>query len=284
MIDESPPQKTAAATLSFRSGGALLSGGVQQTSVKTTLLVAAHPDDEVIGAGARLGELGSLIIVHITDGAPKNMADAKRHGFSSREQYAQARRREMHAALAVARVAARTLDFRIADQEASQHMAEAARRLAMTIREIRPDLILTHSYEGGHPDHDACAFAVHAAVRLLAPATFPLWEFTSYHSSDVGMETGEFFGEAVGVTTVRLSPQEQAAKRRMLDCFRTQQDMLALFSTTTERYRPAPAYDFAQPPHEGPLFYELHDWGMTGQRFRELAAAAMREIGLRSGD
>jgi hypothetical protein len=48
-----------------------------------------------------------------------------------------------------------------------------------------------------------------------------------------------------------------------------------------ERFRPAPAYDFTAPPHEGKLFYECFDWGMNGARFRELAAGAMEELGLR---
>ena len=33
-----------------------------------------------------------------------------------------------------------------------------------------PTSILTHAYEGGHPDHDAVAFAVAAAVRVAGRA------------------------------------------------------------------------------------------------------------------
>ena len=35
-----------------------------------TLLIAAHPDDEVIGASTLIPRLSNLTIVHVTDGRP----------------------------------------------------------------------------------------------------------------------------------------------------------------------------------------------------------------------
>ena len=66
----------------------------------------------------------------------------------------------------------------------------------------------------------------------------------------------------------------------MLDCFVTQRAVLAAFPVGTERLRPAPDYDFIQPPHAGRLFYETFPWGMTGMRFRRLAAEALDALGL----
>ena len=59
-----------------------------------TLIVAAHPDDEIIGAGAQLPRLSQAYFLHLTDGAPKDMRDASALGFVTREAYAEARRRE----------------------------------------------------------------------------------------------------------------------------------------------------------------------------------------------
>jgi len=47
-----------------------------------------------------------------------------------------------------------------------------------------------------------------------------------------------------------------------------------------ERFRAAPVYDFTQAPHPGKLFYENFDWGMTGERWRDLAAEALNELGM----
>ena len=57
----------------------------------------------------------------------------------------------------------------------------------------------------------------------------------------------------------------------MLACFRTQADILSRFDPVVERLRPAPAYDFTQPPHPGPLNYETWGWALTGARWRQLA-------------
>jgi hypothetical protein len=66
----------------------------------------------------------------------------------------------------------------------------------------------------------------------------------------------------------------------MLDCFATQRQVLAAFPVGTERLRPAPRYDFTKAPHPGQLFYENFPWGMTGERFRQLAAEARDAPGL----
>lgn len=73
-------------------------------------VIVAHPDDETVGAGAHLArtresELGPTII-HVTDGAPRNMSDALAAGFTTREDYARARRRELLAALNLAGIGA----------------------------------------------------------------------------------------------------------------------------------------------------------------------------------
>ena len=59
-----------------------------------------------------------------------------------------------------------------------------------------------------------------------------------------------------------------------------QRAVLAPFPIGEEAFRTAPAYDFTRPPHPGRLHYENYPWGMDGARFRDLAAQALRELGL----
>src|SRR4029077_3455583 len=54
------------------------------------------------------------------------------------------------------------------DQQAAFRLAELARRLAALFAERGIAVVLTHACEGGHPDHDAVAFAVHGAARLFS--------------------------------------------------------------------------------------------------------------------
>lgn len=253
-----------------------------------TLIVAAHPDDEAVGIGAHLPRLRQAIFAHVTDGAPRNGEDATAHGFASVRDYAAARRREVADALAAAEIDRPILrELGFADQTASLHLVELTQRLVKLLRELRPAVVVTHPYEGGHPDHDATAFAAHAAVALVArgeecapPAQ--IIEMSSYHNGPGGIQTGCFLpADGIESVTIALSPAQRTLKRRIFDCFATQRDTLSYFGVEHECFRPAPKYDFAQPPHAGQLFYENYSWGMSGQQFRMLARQAQHALGLR---
>jgi N-acetylglucosamine malate deacetylase 2 len=108
-------------------------------------------------------------------------------------------------------------------------------------------------------------------------------EMTSYHAGPGGIATGRFLPAAEGSAPVllALSPEAHALKSRMLACFSSQHAMLRHFPVgAAEALRPAPVHDACRPPHPGPLFYEGFPWGMTGPRFRALAATALEELGI----
>src|SRR4029079_1057965 len=54
-----------------------------------------------------------------------------------------------------------------ADQSATHGLAQLSAMLAGALIARNITTVVTHAYEGGHPDHDAVAFAVQAAARLL---------------------------------------------------------------------------------------------------------------------
>jgi len=246
-------------------------------------LLRRPPDDETIGTGGHLFLWRDVWIAHATDGAPANLVDASAYGFTTREDYAQARRQELLRALSIAGIGPeRAIELGFIDQQCAYRLAALTRSIAGLIRRIEPEVIFAPSYEGGHPDHDSLAFAVHRACRTSRKPAPQIVEYALYHSDGGGLRTGHFLPSSVPQTTIALSPDALAIKQRMLLCFRTQQSVLAPFQSDCERFRPAPSYDFTAPPHSGDLYYEHCDWGVTGAEWRSLAGAADAELEINS--
>jgi LmbE family N-acetylglucosaminyl deacetylase len=258
---------------------------------RALLIVAAHPDDDVLGAGALLTRTSKAVVVYVTDGAPRDGADARAYGFADPAAYATARRREAEAALACAGIPqGRTLHLGIPDQGATFALERATLALEEALARFAPGLVLTHPYEGGHSDHDATAFATRAALGRYhggqsgAPPIV-LGEFASYHAADGGVARGVFMPDPERPETVfPLDERTRRLKVEMLACHATQASVLAPFPLDPERFRCAPRYDFSRPPHPGPLLYERANsgasWGIDGPRWRAEAMAVSRRLGL----
>ncbi|MBN1209537.1 MAG: PIG-L family deacetylase [Myxococcaceae bacterium] len=249
------------------------------------IVVVAHPDDETLGAGGLLQHLAGATIVHVTDGAPRDRRLLPfPPGFEiSRERYAALRRHEVTRALGLAGIPPERLHaLGAVDQEAILEVPSLAQRLVALFDELRPDTLITHPYEGGHPDHDATALAIHCALALQRHSRPLLVEAASYNAPSGRLVTGEFLrAPGTAPLTLALAPEEQARKQEMLACFTTQAGVLSLFDSSVERFRVAPRYDFTRAPHAGPLHYERLGWAMTGRHWRRLAREALDELGLR---
>jgi N-acetylglucosamine malate deacetylase 2 len=166
----------------------------------------------------------------------------------------------------------------------AEGLVSLAWELAQLFERQGAELVVTHAFEGGHPDHDAVAFAVHAAARLLEAARLApaIWEMTGYHAKSGSWRFGEFLPSPGSPEVVMtLTPERRAQKSAMLRAHATQRTLLARVSCLEERFRAAPSYDFGCRPSDGPVLYERRGWPQSFATFVERIRSAERSLGLR---
>jgi LmbE family N-acetylglucosaminyl deacetylase len=237
------------------------------------LVLVAHPDDESIGCGILLQRMQHPLAVFATDGAPRDQQFWR--GSVSREEYAQQRKREALLALGIAGVQQAEFlgDYGpeiFVDQELFRHMPAALDVLARIVRVSRPQALLTHAYEGGHPDHDCCSYL---ACVLGCRFGLPVWEMPLYYNIQEPNGIQKFMVSGEGEVSIVARREEASRKSLMVQSYGTQREFLQNFGLDLERFRPQPAYDYSRRPHEGVLNYEAWGWPITGS---DVCAAFMQ--------
>jgi len=252
------------------------------------LLLAAHPDDETIGASAVLGRIPGAMVVYLTDGAPNDPQFRSPHVSGSRELYACVRAEEAASALSYVDIPPEHVLFLSGvDQEAIFRVGELLDEFVPIVQEFKPSVIITHPYEGGHPDHDAAALVARLGAQILRQKTIApdILEMTSYHAAEGARVAGQFLstppvlaGPVEPAVCLKLGSDERTRKARMLGCYVSQWHVLSDFPLEPEQLRPAPLYDFTKPAHEGQLWYESLHWPLNGARWRELTTQILAEF------
>jgi len=247
-----------------------------------TMLIVAHPDDETLGgAHLLLRQPSSTFILHTTNGAPAESRFWQQAGVETREAYAAARQQELHAALAVFGITStqqQTLPF--GDRDLPRNLVSLTQAILRILRQHKPAVVYTHPFEGGHPDHDATAYAVHRAVASWAASSATaseLREFSGYHAREGEFFSGAFLDDAPA-ERVDLSDEECTRKRLALDCHQSQQRVIQRFALSPQLWRRAPSYDFTKRPQQTPLYYEIREMGYTFADFANYVRLADHEL------
>lgn len=190
------------------------------TPTGSIVVISAHPDDEVLGAGGLLAELArepdtgeatEVRFVTVTDGEASHR-DAV--GVAV-DELVLMRVAELAESLHVLGHQAPWISrLRLPDSEVADHVDELSYRLERSI--AAADLVLCPAAIDGHPDHAV----VGRVTRELCAGRVPVWEFPIWvwHWTGPGDEGVPW--ERAG--RFELSPDAAARKAKALSCLTSQ--------------------------------------------------------------
>ena len=188
--------------------------------IRRLVVVAAHPDDETLGAGgliSRAGRSGIDVTVVVV-----SLGEASHPGSTTHDAGRLAAIRRVEAAAAVAELdpAADVVLLGLPDGRLSEHVETIT---AAVVELSAPGTLLVAPWIGdGHPDHTACGRAVGAAAEpaALPWLEYPIWAW--HWASPQGPELPES-----GWWRLALEERDEVAKRAALARYVSQHTSLS---------------------------------------------------------
>jgi len=169
----SPSRATAASDTCLTTPDRIVQPGSR------VVVVAPHPDDEILAIGATLAALSqrghAILVVAVTDGEGSHPGSA--HWTS--DALRSIRPRETEAALRQLGVVADIVRLGLPDGGVARHEKELAQLLPLG----STDTVFVPWRHDGHADHEACARAALAACRTVGARCieFPVWALVPSH-------------------------------------------------------------------------------------------------------
>lgn len=247
---------------------------------KTYLFAFAHPDDDV-------GIAGTMRML-VRKGANVHCVWATSGDYFGQGKKREAEIRHAMEILGLDQSHVHLLHF--SDLSLVAKLSEATAAMTELIRTLKPDVVVSIAFEGGHPDHDSVNFlAVEGATRAgLKP---DLFEYPLYNSSGFfytfGWRINAFPDSTIPVLYSKLDKDAADRKHRMMMEAYSSQWMYMVparlatpkhfLFTKGEPYRRIPKdRDHTIPPHSGTIGYERFFNSFMRTSFRDFQIAVLK--------
>lgn len=227
----------------------------------SVLVLAPHPDDEVVGFSALIGRARAngarIFILSLTDGIP---APETLWRWQRRQRPSRSARRKAEAMAAARLLGGELVDILdIPSRGLKTAYAQARQAVADALSRLHPDALWAPAYEGGHQDHDVASFLAATFRRQIEVFEAPLYNFAG------GRVNSQRFidpshDEDAATTILFLTPAERELKQRQLAAYGSERGNLDYVRVEQEALRPQSVYDYSRPPHAGPAFYQRFQW------------------------
>ncbi len=224
---------------------------------KRILILAAHPDDEVVACAACIGRArnkgASVSVLYLTDGciAEETLWSWQRKHHA---QMVETRRNEADEAATALGILPVGWGERPA-RALWPNLPAIFEEVQTAIGQFHPDQIWVPAYEGGNPDHDA----LNALGTKLKPRVSVL-EFSEYNFFGGKPNSQTFVASDETTRIISLTPSERAFKKSLLKIYASEKKNLSSLRIEQESYRPLGSYDYSHPPHQGTLWYARFQW------------------------
>lgn len=190
--------------------------GLNLTGCRRLVLVAPHPDDEVLGVGGlvrMLADRGARVeLVAVTDGD----ASHPQSPTLSPDKLAAHRREESAAALAALGLDAVVTRLGFADGRVAESERELTAALGGVLRGADYSTWCLSTWDGdGHPDHESVGRAAREACGGARLLQYPVWTWHWAEPADARVPWHR-------AHRVPLGPAVTEAKRAAVGCFHTQ--------------------------------------------------------------
>lgn len=192
------------------------------------LVIAAHPDDEILGLGATLHrhrkDGDKIMVTYVTNGTAGEGASWKTKVNDSKI-IAEVRFNEGLKGLKLLDILERNiLCLGYPDAGTHRYLKNIARDLNKLIKKTKPKRIYVHCIEGGHSDHDITSFVVKSVCKKLKFDN--VFEWAEYNQiQPLGTRNINFANSRPTnseVNIIDISDEEYKLKKEMLNCHESQ--------------------------------------------------------------